>query len=469
MKKRLYNLILLTTLNFLIAQSNTINIPADFSSIQQGINHAFNGDTVLVAPGNYYENINFKGKNIVLTSYLILSQDTSFIKSTIINGSQSKNSDTASCVLFINNESNAAVLQGFTITGGKGTKWKDEHSSGTYREGGGILAALSSPTIINNIIINNEAINTSGVTSAGGGGIRAGDGNPVIVDNVIMNNQGRYGAGVVLNWTGAYVANNIITGNSGGQDYGGGALWMNHDGPASKIIENNTIANNKTVAVYSYQGTSIIRNCIIWADENISATQISSRVDIPTVSYSDVYGGYSGEGNIFVNPKFLTISYLLSDSSPCIDKGNGSAIYNDPEDIQNIGNARFPSKGKILNDMGAYGGPYSRLISTFATPSIAKVPTATYQKTMFENTLQFDCFPNPATNKITLKYSLSVKQNIKLSIIDLSGREIYKLVDKQQNTGIYSFDFPTNIMERGIYIIKIAAGSDNRIQKLVLK
>ena len=46
----------------------TIRVPADQPTIQAGINAARNGDTVLVAPGTYKENIDFKGKGITVTS-----------------------------------------------------------------------------------------------------------------------------------------------------------------------------------------------------------------------------------------------------------------------------------------------------------------------------------------------------------------------------------------------------------------
>lgn len=247
-------------------QATAIRVPADQPTIQAAINAASIGDTVVVYPGTYYENIFFRGKNIVVTSRFYESGNLNFIQSTIINGSHPIHSDTASCVLIINGEDSTAILQGFKITGGQGTKWVDEHGAGIYREGGGILIAKSAPTIRYNLIVDNEATNVSGVTSAGGGGIRAGDGNPRILNNVVAANKGRYGAGVVLNYTGTTVKNNIITNNSGGQDYGGGALWMNHDGSTGKIIENNTIAGNNVVGVYVWQGASIIRNSILWGN-----------------------------------------------------------------------------------------------------------------------------------------------------------------------------------------------------------
>ena len=70
------------------AYGTIINIPDDYLTIQEGIDHSSDGDTVLVDPGTYGENVNFNGHNITLASLFLTTGDTSYISSTIIDGSQ---------------------------------------------------------------------------------------------------------------------------------------------------------------------------------------------------------------------------------------------------------------------------------------------------------------------------------------------------------------------------------------------
>ena len=72
----------------LLEHTTLINVPSLFSTIQTAINYSSNGDTVLVQPGTYVENINYNGKNIVVGSLYLTTQDTSYISSTIIDGNQ---------------------------------------------------------------------------------------------------------------------------------------------------------------------------------------------------------------------------------------------------------------------------------------------------------------------------------------------------------------------------------------------
>ena len=102
----MYKIILFSLVLFrpfmLFSQSNQINVPDDFTKIQDAINNSVDGDVILVAPGTYYENINFRGKNVLLTSHYLFDEDVSFINTTIIDGSNPLFPDTASVVLFLN-------------------------------------------------------------------------------------------------------------------------------------------------------------------------------------------------------------------------------------------------------------------------------------------------------------------------------------------------------------------------------
>jgi pectin methylesterase-like acyl-CoA thioesterase len=129
--------VLLTTLFISPIHATVIRVPADFATIQAAINASANGDTVLVAPGTYYENLNLRGKRIMLTSNYLLEADPTSILGTIINGSTPSNPDTASCLIIASGEDSTTIVQGFTLTGGTGTKWLDVHNGLTYREGGG--------------------------------------------------------------------------------------------------------------------------------------------------------------------------------------------------------------------------------------------------------------------------------------------------------------------------------------------
>ena len=262
-------IIALTSVLFLAISlfGTTINIPGDYSTIQAGINAAQSGDTVLVDEGTYFENINFRGKNIVVASRFIIDENYDHILNTVIDGSQSTEVDTGSCVIFGSGEDSTAVIQGFTLTGGTGTSF-DFGGGNIFREGGAIIMNNSSATIKNNLIYENEAAVVSGAQGGGGGGISSMMGNPSILNNVIMMNSATYAAGMVLNWSAGIIRNNLIYGNEGGGDFGTGGLMVWISDPWTAVIENNTIVGNistTTAGGLSVEQTSaIIRNNIIW-------------------------------------------------------------------------------------------------------------------------------------------------------------------------------------------------------------
>ena len=454
-----------------------INVPVDYPKIQSAINASQDGDTIVVYPGTYRENIRFLGKKVVLTSRFYESLDNSYILSTIIDGSTHTSPDTGSVVLFINHEDSTSVIQGFTLTGGSGTNWKDEHGAGIYREGGAILTAFSGPTIKNNLIINNACVKNNKVVSSGGGAIRSGDGYPRILNNVILNNVGRYGTALVFNYCNAIVRNNIIYKNSGGEDYAGGAIWVNQDLNTPKIIENNTIVGNSSVSGgggYSdnYGSSTILRNNIFWGNKGLSNAQIYIKTGSATLSYCDVQGGFKGNGNINVDPQFSDTVFVLKSTSPCIDAGDSSLILNDRADPNNSSKTLWPSQGGLRNDMGAYGGqgsstlPFFQILTGINRDFDNKIP------------IEFDLYqnyPNPFNPSTIISYKLSNSAEVMLKIYDALGREIKTLVDKLEPAGYYSVTFDASGLSAGVYFYQLRVSTPsgkadqyNETQKMTL-
>lgn len=117
---------------------------------------------------------------------------------------------------------------------------------------------------------------------------------------------------------------------------------------SSPTITNVTISGNSAAAyaggMYLDQySPATILNSILW---NNTPDEIYSEISLDIVTYSNIQGGFEGEGNLNADPLFIDPEYgdyHLQAGSPCIDAGNPDPQYNDTNGSR--------------NDMGAYGGP----------------------------------------------------------------------------------------------------------------
>ena len=115
----------------LFVNAATLTVPGRYRTISAAVAAAHSGDTVLVSPGTYRENITISGKNVVLRT-------TNGPDRTIIAGNPGR-----SPVMF-RNVSGASVIRGFKIVSGNAP-------SG---QGGGITVANNaSPVIAYNKIL----------------------------------------------------------------------------------------------------------------------------------------------------------------------------------------------------------------------------------------------------------------------------------------------------------------------------
>ena len=217
-----------------VIKAETINVPDSYSTIQAAINASSDFDTVLVSAGFYQENIDFNGKNIVVTSTYIIDQDSTIISSTFIDGGQD-----GSVVIFENNENENAIIEGFTIQNGNGY-FADPDENGTfYTYGGGIYCKGSSPIIKDLIITNNSG------DEGGGGGIFLYEASPSIVGCFITGNTtDDVGGGLYARYSNVSILNTKFISNEA--DLGSGCYLRNESIPTLTNVDfiSNIAANS---------------------------------------------------------------------------------------------------------------------------------------------------------------------------------------------------------------------------------
>ncbi len=286
----------------------TVNVAGggDFSDIQQGINAAEDSDTILVAPSEYVitSPITFRGKAITVRSSAGSGE-------TIIRMSHTPSqASRASVVVFENSETSGSVLEGFCITGGRGTLaggYPLRHMSG----GGVLCAADSSPTLIDCTIRGNHAAKIwvespdgpwlfrGGYWITGRGGGVYCMGSPRLINCTISGNLADgQGAGFFCDDSSCPTLEDcVVSGNPGV------AIWC--EGNSSPWLTACTIVGHSGTGVQcSGVSSPVLTNCIVWhnGEGGISVGPDAQ----PQVTFSCIEGGsvFPGAGNINAGPQF---------------------------------------------------------------------------------------------------------------------------------------------------------------------
>ena len=314
-----------------LIHAETIFVPDDFQNIQDAINVSDNGDSIFVSPGVYFENLNFNGKLVILSSNYILENDSLLIGVTIIDAQGS-----GSVVTFNNSENNNSVLQGFTLQNGAGNNEDPDGNGSFYTYGGGIYCENSNPVIRDCLIQNNTADEGGGAgifcfesspifygctivdneTDDVGGGLYARDGSsPTFYNCVFNDNTAEFGGGCYLKSSSSPLMDNVIFSQNTANN-SGGAIGLKDDADleATNLFVINNIAEGLGGGFY-------INN----ADPFLSFVLISDNV------------ASSGAGIYVRNNSEIAMSNLTSSNNNAGLYGNG--IYMRDESTVNLLNS----------------------------------------------------------------------------------------------------------------------------------
>ena len=224
------------------------------------------------------------------------------------------------------------------------------------------------PTVTKCIFSSNSAGIGGAMTNVAGYNMR--------LTNTIFTKNSSVAGGAIGNVDSRMVLTNcVFIGNYAQQ--GGGVFHFADGSIMTLTLTNCTFAMNsatdgKALVCY-WPGTYPIypvkievTNCILW--DGGSEIWMTDRFTI-ALNYSDVWGGWLGQGNIDVDPCFVSLDYWdangiwvngdyhLLEDSPCIDAGDPNYVP-EPNETDLDGNPRVIN-GRI--DMGAYeyGPPIS--------------------------------------------------------------------------------------------------------------
>ena len=470
--KIIYSIFSLTAFLVRPVSALIINIPADYPTIQQGIDAAAVGDTVLVAPGEYVENPIIEDKNVFLTS--AQGPDGSTIKGAVYILGASVDT--------------TCVLRGFRITKNVDDPFYDRRSL--------VQCEYSAPLIVGNIIEDNE-------TWKAGAGINCFYyASPTIRANLIRNNFDHYQAGGVLGQPGVIIERNIISGNRAGfsnceRGDAGGIL------AAAEVIRYNLIINNETVKWLcetagggilrqSFPGARIYNNTIV----NNSARRGSSHSNGGGIAFGVSIGDDAVIRNniIAFNPYGGGVSASIVDSAWTgwdynLVFGNDSANYigidPGPHDIQadpllvdrfsgdyslmpnspciDAGDPDFPlDPDGTRADIGAY-----YFDQTVGINDDGK-PTGPYLFQLRQN------YPNPFNSETIISYYLPESAVVSLHIFSIAGHFVKTLANKEsQEAGEHQYtwggiDKNGKEVSTGIYFYELYVNHFRQSKPMIL-
>jgi hypothetical protein len=416
-----------------------INIPDDYAHIQQGINASSAGDTILVQPGTYDEEINISGTFVTLGSLFLTTGDESYVQNTAIQGNRGNVIRLAYCDFGI------SMIVGFQIQQG---------SVGVYCLQSNAMIAHNEFTGIENYGIFEDAYSA---------GIRCESANVTAAFNRISRvNSVSFGDDYLAEAYGIHclnshlaLYNSVIIYTAATSMIPPIAVGFQCENSVS-ILWNNTIASNGNSVgggIRSWDSETLLMNDVIWYNVPVD---VQGSV---TAGYCNTNTYLPGDGNIRLQPFFrnrengdfhlMSVECGDAADSPCIDAGH-------PEMVDSLLDCSW-GLGTSVSDMGAYGGGDSMYVGIDD-----RRPGIPARFIMSQN------FPNPFNGSTVISYALPDRAEVKIEIFDIMGRRLISLDEGDKAVGMHRITWHAGSFPSGVYFYRISAGKYDRTGRMIL-
>jgi hypothetical protein len=118
-------------------------------------------------------------------------------------------------------------------------------------------------------------------------------------------------------------------------------------------------------------------------------------------------------------------------------------------------------EGEPLLQVNAAGGLVTSVVYKGINATGITAPAA--------NSFEFIPFPNPASEKLFLKYTLSLQGDVKFSLLDVTGNSVTEVIRKSESRGdhLIVFDLPAGCAS-GNYFVKMTSGNQSAVKPVTI-
>ncbi len=186
-----------------------------------------------------------------------------------------------------------------------------------------------------------------------------------------------------------------------------------------------------------------------------------------------------------VTPDFVAVDHAAGTGSFTVtNSGGGTMAWAAVSDIFwiKIKSGAAGSNNGTINFSYDHNNSASRIGTITITaagisgsPKVVEVrqnELATYVETLnmgIPNEFKLDQnYPNPFNPSTKIRYGLPKESNVVLTVHNILGEEVARLVDGYQNAGYYEANFAATNLSSGIYVYRISAGNYIQIKKMLL-